>query len=175
MALYKCGGDTKYKKLYEQEVSAYNTLNSQYNSLQSSYNNLQTNYNNLANSRANSKLKYSTKDYAGTDSTYASSSLVNVELTNSSFNMVTTISIVFKALNSDQTHSRNMQVLVNGSWQSASSYGPIANQTVGGTGVNNLWTWVNTTGAKVTGVRALGVCNETTYGGCSICMSGYSN
>lgn len=41
--LYRCGGDTKYKKLYEQEVSSYNNLQSQYNSLQSSYNNLKAN------------------------------------------------------------------------------------------------------------------------------------
>lgn len=40
MALYKCGGDTKYKKLYEQEVSAYNTLNNNYNVLNSTYGNL---------------------------------------------------------------------------------------------------------------------------------------
>lgn len=164
--LYRCGGDTKYKKLYEQEVSSYNNLQSRYNSLQSSYNNLNNKY-------SSSKLTYGYKRYNGTDGTYASTSLVTVDYTNSSFNFVTSVTVIFNALNADQTRSRNVQLLVNGGWVNASSVGNI--QTYGGSDQNRQYTWLNTTGAKVTGVRALGVCNETTYGGCTITMMGYSN
>lgn len=166
--LYRCGGDTKYKKLYEQEVSSYNNLQSQYNSLKSSYNNLNNKY-------SNSKLTYGYKRYNGTDGTYASTSLVTVDYTNSSFNFVTSVTVIFNALNINQTQSRNVQLLVNGGWVNASSVGNIQTYIAGGEDQNHQYTWLNTTGAKVTGVRALGVCNETIYGGCTITMMGYSN
>lgn len=57
MALYKCGGDTKYRKLYEQEVSAYNTLNNNYNTLNNKYNALYLTYGDLTNKLLNGSIR----------------------------------------------------------------------------------------------------------------------
>lgn len=76
--LFRCGGDTKYRKLYEQEVAKYNSLQSQYNSLNSSYNTLNGNYNSLLNTYNNNLNISLLKGYTAHAASYVNYNTITV-------------------------------------------------------------------------------------------------